>query len=35
MSGTALQDYVGKYMSTPEGQLEAAKKVYNELLAAP
>ncbi len=35
MSGTALQDYVGKYMSTPSDQVEAAKKVYNELLAAP
>jgi tripartite-type tricarboxylate transporter receptor subunit TctC len=35
MSGTALQDYVGKYMSTPAAQVEAAKKVYNELLAMP
>jgi tripartite-type tricarboxylate transporter receptor subunit TctC len=35
MSGAPLQAYVNKYMGTPTAQVDAAKKVYNELLAAP
>jgi tripartite-type tricarboxylate transporter receptor subunit TctC len=35
MSGADLQAYVEKYMKTPAAQVEAAKKVYNELLAMP
>ncbi len=35
MSGTDLQAYVTKYMATPAPRVEAAQKVYNELLAMP
>lgn len=35
MSGQPLQDYVNKYMTTPAAEVDAAKKVYNELLASP
>ena len=35
MSGADLQAYVDKYMKTPPERVQAAAKVYNELLAAP
>ena len=35
MSGTDLQAYVDKYMATPAARVEAAQKIYNELLAMP
>jgi tripartite-type tricarboxylate transporter receptor subunit TctC len=35
MSGPDLQAYVDKYMKTPAASIEAAKKVYSELLAMP
>jgi tripartite-type tricarboxylate transporter receptor subunit TctC len=35
MSGPDLQAYVEKYMKTPAERVQAATKVYNELLAMP
>jgi tripartite-type tricarboxylate transporter receptor subunit TctC len=35
MPGPALQAYVDKYMKTPAAQVEAARKIYSELLAMP
>jgi tripartite-type tricarboxylate transporter receptor subunit TctC len=35
MSGPDLQAYVDKYMKTPAERVQAAGKVYNELLAMP
>jgi tripartite-type tricarboxylate transporter receptor subunit TctC len=35
MSGEALQAYVDKVMSTPPARIEAARKIYGELLAMP
>ena len=35
MSGEALQAYVDKFMKTPKDRIEAAQKIYNELLATP
>jgi tripartite-type tricarboxylate transporter receptor subunit TctC len=35
MSGPALQAYVDKYMKTPAARVDAAKKIYAELLAMP
>jgi tripartite-type tricarboxylate transporter receptor subunit TctC len=35
MSGGDLQAYVDKYMKTPATRVEAAKKIYADLLAAP
>jgi tripartite-type tricarboxylate transporter receptor subunit TctC len=35
MSGPDLQAYVNKYMKTPADRVEAARKIYSELLAMP
>jgi tripartite-type tricarboxylate transporter receptor subunit TctC len=35
MSGADLQAYIGKYMKTPAARVEAAQKIYSELLAMP
>ena len=35
MPGPALQAYVDKYMKTPAPKVEAARKIYSELLAMP
>ena len=35
MSGPDLQAYVNKYMAMPAGRIDAARKIYAELLAAP
>jgi tripartite-type tricarboxylate transporter receptor subunit TctC len=35
MSGPALQAYVEKYMKTPADRVQAAQKIYTELLAMP
>ncbi|MPZ40071.1 MAG: hypothetical protein GEU95_18845 [Rhizobiales bacterium] len=35
MSGPELQAYVDKYMKTPAPRVEAARKIYSELLAMP
>ncbi len=35
MSGTDLQAYVAKYMQTPAARIDAARKIYSDLLAMP